>query len=375
MVPSLDPDPTSDPHAGGRRGVDFVELWVDPTARAAEILQRAFGFTATSERVTDQERSVVLTSGSARVVVTEARRPESPVARAVERHGSGVGVLGVAATDVVAAYESAVARGAAPVRAPWSHEDAQGRIVQATVDCLPGTLLTFVDRSQSPGRFGPGFVEFTNRSEAARPLVDRVDHLAFVVPEGTRRGWVERCRSVLGFAELGSEEGELVTTATTAFRLSTVEDQPSGLLFAIAEPAPSPERGPAVEFLDMYGGPGVQHLAFGTADITGAVSTARERGGSFIPPPPSAYYVGARRDTGRDELPWDDLEALGVLVDGDAVGYLLQIFTPPVFERRTIFVEIIQRCGARGFGARNVRALYEAIEGRVDRSPVEGVRR
>jgi 4-hydroxyphenylpyruvate dioxygenase len=347
-------------------GWDHVELWVGNARQAAQFLSSAFGFRVTAyagpETGVAGRASYVLEQGNVRFVVTAALTPRSEIAEHVRAHGDGVRDLAIAVSDAVGAYEAAVARGATGVRAPWAEEDRAGTIVRATIATYGETLHTFVDRAGYRGLFAPGFSGQTLPPPPEGPHVglERVDHCVGNVELGTLGGWVDFYRRVLGLDQLVHFDDEQISTEYSAL-MSTVVWDGSKVVLPLNEPAEGKRKSQIQEYLDFYGGPGVQHIALATADIVRAVDALRRRGVRFLSVP-DAYYDDARVRLAGLALPWAELHRLGILVDRDADGYLLQVFSEPVGDRPTLFFEIIQREGATGFGAGNFKALFEAIE-------------
>jgi len=352
-------------------GWDHIELWVGNARQAAQFLAAAFGFRVTDYAgpetgVTDRA-SYVLEQGSIRFVVTGAMGPHGDIARHVKSHGDGVHDLAVTVTDAAACYDAALARGAIGLRSPHVVSDGSGTIVAATVATYGDTQHTFVERAGYGGRFWPGYSDDDLPPEPVGPPVGlhRLDHCVGNVELGALDNWVDFYRSTLGFESLVHFDDDQISTEYSAL-MSTVVWDGSKVVLPINEPAHGKKRSQIQEYLDFYGSAGVQHLALRTDDIVAAVSALRARGVRFLRVP-DAYYDDIRLRLASLELPWDDLQRLGILVDRDQDGYLLQIFSETITDRPTVFFEIIQREGAKGFGAGNFKALFEAIERQQDR--------
>ena len=347
-------------------GWDHVEWWVGNARAFAGFLAGAFGFRVVAyagpETGVGDRASYVLEQGAVRFVVTGALSPASPIAAHVRAHGDGVRDLAIAVSDAAATYEAALARGAVGLRPPWIEEDDAGKLVRATIATYGDTEHSFVERHAYSGPFAPGFAAEDVPPPSAGPPVGllAIDHCVGNLDKGHLRRWVDFYRTTLGFDQLLHFDDEQISTEYSAL-MSTVVWDGSKIVLPLNEPALGRRKSQIQEYLDYYGCPGVQHIAMSTADIVATVAALRARGVRFLGVPAS-YYEDARERLGDLELPWDDLQRLGVLVDRDEDGHLLQIFTETVTDRPTVFFEVIQREGARGFGAGNFKALFEAIE-------------
>jgi 4-hydroxyphenylpyruvate dioxygenase len=367
------PEVTAPAPASFFLGWDHIEWWVGNARQAAHFLASAFGFTITGyagpETGVRDRASYVLEQGAIRFVVTGALSPASDIARHVKAHGDGVHDLAVTVSDAAACYDAALARGAIGLRSPSVVEDADGRLVVATVATYGETQHTFVERAGYGGRFLPGFV---HGADELPPPIDgpatglhKIDHCVGNVELGALDNWVDFYRSTLGFESLVHFDDDTISTEYSAL-MSTVVWDGSKVVLPINEPAHGKKKSQIQEYLDYYGSAGVQHLAMRTDDIVSSVAALRARGVRFLQVP-AAYYEDVRARLGDLDLPWAELERLGILVDRDQDGYLLQIFSETVTDRPTVFFEIIQREGAKGFGAGNFKALFEAIERAQDR--------
>jgi 4-hydroxyphenylpyruvate dioxygenase len=296
-----------------------------------------------------------------RFVVTSGLRPESEIAEHVLRHGDGVRDVAFAVDDAVGAFAAATARGAHPVREPYRQRDRAGSVTRSTVAAYGDTTHTFVQRDGYRGPFAPGYEAARLPSPVGPPVgLTQIDHVVANVPEGALEGWVHWYRRVFGLDELTHFDEDQISTEHSALR-STVVWNGGRVVLPVNEPAPGLRTSQIQEYLDFYRGAGVQHIAIRTDDIVTTVRALRDRGLCFLDVP-ATYYDDARQRIADVPLPWDALSELGILVDRDARGYLLQIFTEGIADRPTLFLEIIQRVGARGFGAGNFKALFEAIE-------------
>jgi 4-hydroxyphenylpyruvate dioxygenase len=327
----------------------------------------AFGFSCTAyagpETGVRDKASYVLEQGDIRLVVSAALSADSPIAAHVRAHGDGVHDLAWLVDDAPAAYQSAVGRGATPIRAPWEEEDDQGILALAQIGTYGHTVHTFVDRRHYAGRrLEPGYQSEQLPPAPAGPPVGLVaiDHVVGNVEQGRLQEWVGYYEQVLGFAPLQHFSEEQIATEYSALSSTVVWDG-KDIVLPINEPAAGRRKSQIAEYLEAYDGPGVQHIALATEDIVGTVDALVARGVRFMEVPAS-YYDEARRRLDGVDLPWSDLERLGILVDRDAGGHLLQIFTETITDRPALFFEIIERRGSHGFGEGNFKALFEAME-------------
>jgi 4-hydroxyphenylpyruvate dioxygenase len=355
-------------------GIDHVEWWVGNARAFAGFMASAFGFRFVAHAGPETGRrdrvSYLLQQGEVRFLVTGALHPDSPVADHVRRHGDGVRDIAFVVDDVDDAYAAALARGATSCRPPVDDVDDTGNgvIRHAAITTYGETVHTFLDRSRYTGPFAPQF-EVAALQEPVGPAVgiERIDHIVGNVELGELDRWVGYYERALGFDQLVHFSDDAISTEYSAL-MSTVVWNHDRIVLPINEPAEGRRKSQIEEYLDYYGSPGVQHIALRTNEIVSTVRALRERGVRFLDVP-ATYYDEARDRMGDygKELPWDRLAALGVLVDRDHDGYLLQIFTECVTDRPTVFFEIIQREGAKGFGEGNFKALFEAIEHEQER--------
>ncbi|HET9441856.1 MAG TPA: 4-hydroxyphenylpyruvate dioxygenase [Acidimicrobiales bacterium] len=347
-------------------GWDHIELWVGNARQAAHFLASALGFTvagyAGPETGVRDRASYLLEQGAVRFVVSAGLGPDSDIARHVRRHGDGVHDLAIGVTDAAAAYDAALGRGAVGLRPPEVLSDDSGSLVVAAVATYGETRHSFVERRRYGGGFAPAYVTTGLPATPPGPAVglEAIDHCVGNVELGALGPWVNFYRETLGFDQLVHFDDEQISTEYSAL-MSTVVWDGSKVVLPINEPAEGRRRSQIQEYLDFYGGPGVQHIALRTDDIVASVSALRARGVRFLAVP-ATYYEDARRRLADLDLPWDELQDLGILVDRDQDGHLLQVFTETLGDRPTLFFEIIQREGAKGFGAGNFKALFEAIE-------------
>lgn len=357
--------PTLVPPAPALGGIDHLEWWVGNARAFAGFLAAAFGFDPVAYAGPETGRrdrvSYLLQQGRVRFMVSGALHPDSPIAEHVRVHGDGIRDICFLVDHVGAAYESALARGAASERVPATDRDAHGLIHHAAIRAYGDTVHTFLDRSAYAGPFAPQF----EPSDLVRPVgpdvgITRFDHVVANVEQGHLEEWVGYYEDVLGFDQLTHFSDDQISTEYSAL-MSTVVWNHDKVVLPINEPADGRRKSQIEEYLDFYGAPGVQHIALHTPDIVESVRALRARGVRFMDVP-AEYYDEARERLAGIDLPWEALAELGILADRDHEGYLLQIFTETLTDRPTVFFEIIQREGARGFGEGNFKALFESIE-------------
>ena len=342
-------------------GIDHIELFVGNAKQAAYYYVHAFGFEEVAysglETGVRDRASHVLQQGRIRLVLTGALASDSPIAAHQHKHGDGVKVIAISVPDVNHAYAHALEHGAAGIEPPHDLIDEHGTVRVATIAAYGQTLHTFVDRSHYHGPFMPGFAERSIGSDSG--MLFGVDHVVGNVEHMDE--WVSYYENVFGMREMIHFSDEDISTEYSALMSKVVSDGRGVVKFPINEPAEGKRKSQIEEYLEYYEGPGAQHIAVSTRDIVATVASMRERGVEFITIPP-AYYedVPVRVPEVKEEL--SDLKEQGILVDHDDEGYLLQIFTKPVGDRPTVFFEVIERHGARGFGDGNFKALFEAIE-------------
>ena len=347
-------------------GIDHVELWVGNAKQAAHFYRTGFGYTpvayAGPETGLRDRASWVLGQGSIRLVLTSSLRPGTEIADHVARHGDGVHDIALAVPDAAVAYEAATERGATGVAEPADDKDEHGIVRRAAIATYGETVHSLVDRSGYSGPFLPGFVEWASVPDPLPPVgLEAIDHVVGNVELGRMNQWVEFYERVMGFTELVHFSDEAISTEYSALMSKVVWDGDGRIKFPINEPAEGKKRSQIDEYLDFYGGPGVQHIAIQTGDIVASVRALRARGIEFMRVPDTYYAELA--DRFRDvDLDLDSLEELGVLADRDDEGYLLQIFSRMAQDRPTVFFELIERHGARGFGEGNFKALFVALE-------------
>jgi 4-hydroxyphenylpyruvate dioxygenase len=348
----------------GLAGIDHLDVWVGNARATAGFFSACLGFTVTAyrgpETGTADRASYVLEQGTIRLVVTGAVHASSPVAEHVHRHGDGVHEVAFRVHDAPGILEQVVARGARTADAPATTSDARGSVTRSAIAVYGDTLHGFIDRDGYSGVFLPGYIPRDLPTPGPPVGLERIDHVVANVEEGALARWVDYYEQVFGFEQLTHFGAEEIHTRYSALA-STVMWNRADVVLPINEPAPGLRKSQISEYLEHYGTPGVQHVALRTSDIVGTVRALRHRGLRFLGVP-GTYYDEARERLAGIDLPWPAIEELGILVDRDEHGHLLQIFTENLTDRPTLFVEIIERAGAVGFGEGNFRALFEAIE-------------
>jgi len=345
------------------KSIHHVELWVGNARQAAYYYRQAFGFSqfayAGLETGRRDAASYALQQGKARLVLTTAFGPDDPISDHVRRHGDGVRDIAFHVDDADAAFAEAVARGAVPVMAPRDLSDGHGAIRHAAIATYGDTIHSLISYRGYTGPFLPGYEARDVPGREAGLL--RIDHMVGNVELGQMGRWADWYSGVLGFSRYITFDDKDISTDYSALMSIVMSDNSYAIKFPINEPAPGKRKSQIAEYLDYYGGPGVQHIALLTADIVKTIQVLRANGVEFLTVPPS-YYDALPSRVGEIDEAVATIRELGILVDRDEEGYLLQLFTKPVEDRPTLFFEIIQRKGSRGFGKGNFRALFESIE-------------
>jgi 4-hydroxyphenylpyruvate dioxygenase len=348
------------------KGIDHLEFYVGNASQAAFFYANCFGFVNSAYRGLEtgsrETASYVMEQGFIRFVLTSALVPEHQAAAFTQRHGDGVAVIGLKVPDAAAAFRETTARGAEPALEPTERRDETGVLRESAIHAYGDTLIKFVEREQYQGAFAPGF-HSTGRTASKSDGVGLVvvDHIVGNVELGAMEKWVRFFAETMGFTQLVHFDDKSISTEYSALMSKVMQDGSGRVKFPINEPATGRRKSQIQEYLDYYRGPGVQHIACGTTDIVETVYNLRSRGLEFLRVPPT-YYDDLERRVGKIAEPIDKLAELGILVDRDEEGYLLQIFTQPVEDRPTLFFEVIERHGSRGFGEGNFKSLFEAIE-------------
>lgn len=361
------------PHDSSRdpfpvHGLDYLNFMVGNARQAAHYYSAAFGMTCVAYRGPEtgfrDYAEYVLTSGSARFVITGSVRAGTPGAEHHATHGDGIVDIALEVPDVDAAYAHATAQGARGRTEPSTSYDEHGEVRFACIDTYGDTRHSLIDRSRYDGPFLPGFVA---RDPIVPPAGKRrfqaVDHVVGNVELGKMDRWVDYYRRVMGFTNMAEFIGDDIATEYSALMSKVVAAGNRKVKFPLNEPAVGKRRSQIDEYLEFYGGPGPQHVALATGDILASVDAMRAAGVEFLATPDSYYDDPELRPRiGTVRVPVEELKARGILVDRDEDGYLLQIFTKPVQDRPTVFFELIERHGSMGFGKGNFKALFEAIE-------------
>ena len=346
-------------------GTDFVEFYVGNAKQAAHYYQSAFGFRLAAyqgpETGVRDRASYLLVQNKIRLVITTPLGPDGEIAEHVRRHGDGVRDIALWVDDAHDAHAKAVERGAQSAMAPRVLRDDDGEVVIAAIKIYGDTIHSLVERRNYRGIFLPGFLRREPHYQAEPAGLLHVDHCVGNVELGRMNTWVAFYESVMGFKNLISFDDADISTEYSSLMSKVMSNGNERIKFPINEPATGKKKSQIDEYLEFYRGPGVQHLALATNDIIATVTALRDRGVEFLHAP-TTYYEQLQSRVGKIDEPIDKLEELGILVDRDPDGYLLQIFSKPVEDRPTLFYEIIERKGARSFGKGNFKALFEAIE-------------
>lgn len=346
-------------------GTDYIEFWVGNARQASLYYRAAFGFELVGyrgpETGTRDRASYLLQQDKVRFVLTTAIKATGPIADHVHKHGDGVRDIALWVDDARTAFAAAVERGAVPAMEPTVMRDENGEIVIAAIRTYGDTIHSIVERKNYRGLFMPGFVTVSSPFSPAPAGLKYVDHCVGNVELGKMNEWVKFYEHVLGFTNILSFDDKTITTEYSALMSKVMSNGNGRIKFPINEPAQGKKRSQIDEYLEFYDGPGVQHIAIATDDIIKTVTDLKSRGVEFLKVP-SSYYDSVPERVGKIDEDIAPLRELGILVDRDDEGYLLQIFTRPVEDRPTVFYEIIQRKGAKSFGAGNFKALFEAIE-------------
>jgi 4-hydroxyphenylpyruvate dioxygenase len=347
-------------------GWDSIELWVGNAKQAAYFYEHAMGFSRTAycgpETGVRDRASYVLEQGEIRLVVTSAVREESDITKHHARHGDGVKDIALAVPDATEAYRQAVQRGARGVAEPQRLQDEFGTIETAAIATYGDTIHTFVDRKDYKGLFKPGYVSVSSNGNPHSGVgLKNVDHVVGNVELGRMNHWVEYYERVFGMTEMISFTDDDISTEYSALMSKVMADGEGKIKFPINEPAEGKRKSQIEEYIEFYGGAGAQHIALASENIVLTVQELKQRGVLFLDTP-DAYYEDVGDRIGEIDEDWADLRRHKILADRDDDGYLLQIFTKTVQDRPTMFFEVIERHGARGFGDGNFKALFEAIE-------------
>lgn len=351
--------------------IDHVEFYVGDAKQSAFFYQYAMGFKLKHysglETKNKETSSYVLEQGKIRFVLTSANTDESFVAEHHKRHGDGVRDIAIEVDDAASAYEETTKRGAVGVLEPTKYEDENGYIIKSSIKTYGDTIHSFIERKNYNGEFLPGFINIEDKGVKGITDVNlrSIDHMVGNVELGQMNEWVKFYAQTMGFNQLISFDDKDISTEYTALMSKVMQNGTGKIKFPINEPAEGKKKSQIEEYIDFYKSGGVQHIALTTPNIIETVKELQARGIEFLNIP-TTYYTELEGRVGKIEEDISELQELGILVDRDDDGYLLQIFTKPIVERPTVFFEIIQRRGARSFGKGNFKALFEAIEREQD---------
>jgi 4-hydroxyphenylpyruvate dioxygenase len=346
-------------------GTDFIELYVGNAKQSAHFYRHVFGYNIVAYRGPEtgvrDRASYLLQQDKVRLILTTALRPDSPIADHVHRHGDGVKDIALWVDDARKAFSLAVERGAQPAAEPRALVDDQGEVVIAAIKTYGETIHSLVERRNYKGLFMPGFMPYEGRGEGKPVGLKYIDHCVGNVELGAMNKWVKYYADVLGFTQLLSFDDKTISTEYSALMSKVVANGNGRIKFPLNEPAKGKKKSQIDEYLEFYDGPGCQHIAIATDDVISTVRQLRDRGVEFLHVP-ATYYDTVIERVGKIDEDVAPLRELGILVDRDEEGYLLQTFSKPMEDRPTLFFEIIQRKGAKSFGAGNFKALFEALE-------------
>lgn len=351
-------------------GTDYVELYVGNAKQSAHFYKTAFGFQSLAyaglETGLKDRTSYVLVQDKIRLVLTTPLKQEGAIAEHIKKHGDGVKVIALWVDDAVDAYEQTISRCAKSYMEPKEEFDEYGRIVTAGIHTYGDTVHVFVERKNYNGIFLPGFIEWKSEYNPPSMGFKYIDHMVGNVELGAMNTWAKFYHDVMGFANLVTFDDKDISTQYTALMSKVMSNGNGRIKFPINEPALGLKKSQIEEYLDFYNGAGCQHIAIATNDIIYSVQEMRKQGVEFLHVP-GEYYDTVSDRVGIIEEDLQKLKELGIMVDRDEEGYLLQIFTKPVEDRPTLFFEIIQRKGAKSFGKGNFKALFESIEAEQER--------
>ena len=356
-------------------GTDYVEFYVGNAKQAAHYYKSAFGFQSLAyaglETGLQDRASYVVKQDKVRLVLTTGMRSNSEINEHVKKHGDGIKVVGLWVEDARKAFEETTKRGAKAYMEPTVTTDENGEVVQSGIYAYGETIFMFTERKNYNGIFMPGYEQWKTEHNPAPAGLKYIDHMVGNVDWNQMDTWVKWFEDVMGFENFLSFDDKQVSTEYSALMSKVMANGNGRIKFPINEPAEGKKKSQIEEYLEFYEGEGVQHIAVTTDDIVKTVNDLKSRGVEFLSRPPQAYYdaiperLKAHMHRFKEDI--KELQELGILIDADEEGYLLQIFTKPVEDRPTFFFEVIQRMGARGFGAGNFKALFQSIEREQER--------
>ena len=346
-------------------GTDYIELYVSNSKQAAHYYKSAWGFQSLAyaglETGVKDRESYVVVQDKIRLVLTSPLKSGTDIGKHIDKHGDGVKVTALWVPDATKAFEEATKRGAKPYLQPTVEEDENGKVVKSGIEIYGDTVHIFVERKDYNGIFLPGYTAWNPTYKPAPIGLKYIDHMVGNVDLGDMDKWVEFYKNVLGFSQILSFDDKDISTEYTALMSKVMSNGNGRVKFPINEPADGIKKSQIEEYIEFYEGAGIQHIAVATDDIISTVRELKDRGVEFLRVP-DTYYDTLLDRVGEIDEDISPLRELGILVDRDDEGYLLQLFTRPVEPRPTMFFEIIQRKGAQSFGKGNFKALFEAIE-------------
>ena len=351
-------------------GTDYIEFYVGNAKQAAHFYKTAFGFQSLAykglETGSKESVSYVVKQDKIKLVLTTALNSQSTIGEHVKKHGDGVKIIALWVEDSKKSYDETIKRGAKSYLSPTTEKDEFGEIVKSGIFTYGETVHLFIERKNYSGDFLPGFIKWESEYNPPPVGLKFVDHMVGNVGWGEMNTWVKWYEEVMGFVNFLSFDDKQIHSEYSALMSKVMSNGNGRIKFPINEPAKAKKKSQIEEYLDFYEGAGVQHIAIATDNIIETVKKLKSRGIDFLSAPPKEYYreipkrLGSHMKMMKEDI--SELQELAILVDADEEGYLLQIFTKPVEDRPTLFFEIIQRMGARGFGAGNFKALFESIE-------------
>lgn len=347
---------------------DYLEFYTGNAKQTMHYFTKAFGFEAVAysglETGSRDKVSYVLKQNHMTFVISGALNPDHPIAEFVKKHGDGVKDVALRVEDCEQAYREAVSRGAIPIMEPTEYTDEFGTVKKAIIGTYGENIHSFIERKNYNGPFFPGYISYDSPIKAEGTGIVGIDHIVGNVE--VMDEWVEYYQKVMGFTAVQNFSEDDISTEYSALMSKVMQSGTGRIKFPINEPAEGRRKSQIQEFLEFYKGPGVQHIAILTNDIITTVSKLQENGVDFLSVP-DTYYEELKDRVGEIDEDIEALKKLGVLVDRDDEGYLLQLFSKPIVDRPTLFIEVIQRKGARGFGNGNFKALFEALEREQER--------